>query len=419
MPEVCGFQGLRFDAAVCGDLSNCITPPYDVIDSEERARLASLSPHNMVHLILPEADSGQDKYENAAHNLNTWREYGALQQDSENSIYLLRQAFTDLEGNACVRRGFFAVIKIPEQNEHYVLGHERTFDKPVADRLALTAATRSNLGPVFVLYSDEECALSHLHESMEELSPDYAANTSDGVKQELWRRKFPPEVTEFFQDKILYIADGHHRFQTACTYRDHMRKETGITDGQQAWDYVLMGFVAFNDAGLKIYPPHRLVDASASFDAEAFLSRLGEFFDVAQVDDRLPDAVESAPGECVMGVAIANKGDYLLTLKDIDRTTLLGDDRAPAWRALDVAVLHRGILERILGLDEVAVHAYEKNVDAAMDAAHSGRKALAFILKSTPAEQIRACADAGERMPQKATYFFPKLPTGAVIYSHE
>lgn len=180
-----------------------------------------------------------------------------------------------------------------------------------------------------------------------------------------------------------------------------------------------MGFVPFNDGGLKIYPPHRLVDAPAGFDADEFLAKLAEFFDVEKVMESLPKAVESAPGACVMGVAIAGKGDYLLSLKDIDRTLLLGDDRAPAWRDLDVAVLHRGILERILGLDEVAVHEYEKNVDAAMDAAHSGAKALSFILRATRAGQIRACADANERMPQKATYFFPKLPTGAAVYAHE
>ncbi len=415
MLEVIGFRGLTFNTEKVGSQEHAVTPPYDVISPEERARLTAESPYSMAHLLLPEAQEGRSQYENAAYLLNQWIAEDVLLQDEEPYFYLLRQSFVDLDGNAQVRRGFFAAVRLPEANERIVLGHERTFHKPVEDRLNLTAATQANLGAVFVLYPDQEHVLDDFLGQMERREADGQANTIDGVKQEFWRVPYDQAVTRFFWDKTLYIADGHHRFQTAIAYRDAMREKEQPT-GPQPYDYVLMGFVPLNDRGLKIFPPHRLLDFPEGFDADQFLEALTEWFEVQPVEGELNVAVEDAPGECVMGVAIHGKGDYLLTLRDMDRTKFLGDDRGPAWRDLDVAVLHRGVIERILGVPEGAQFVYEKDVQEALRAAHAGDKGLAFILRATRADQIRACAEASEPMPQKATYFFPKLPSGAVIH---
>ncbi len=410
-----GFRGFRYNPDRVGTLDNAVTPPYDVISPEERAALASRSPYNLVHALLPEARDGKDQYAVAAETVNTWIKEGAWTQDTAPSFTLLRQRFTDLEGKPQERRGFFAAVKLPEADEHYVLGHERTFDKPVEDRLRLTEATQANLGAVFVLYDDSDGALKSFLGQMDARDPDSEARTIDGVEQAFWQVPQDAAVTDFFAGKTLYIADGHHRFQTACAYRDAMReKNPGMADA--AWDYCLMGFVAFDDPGLKIYPPHRLTPKPEGFDEGKFVDALAPFFDVQPVQNDLPGTVESAPGACVMGVAIHGGGDYLLTLKDIDRTELLGDDRGPAWRDLDVAVLHRGILERTLGFPEGAVFTYEKSLDRAMAAARAGDVGLSFILRATRADQICACAEAGERMPQKSTYFFPKLPSGGVVH---
>ncbi len=419
MPEIKGFHGLHFNTDKLSNLDHAITPPYDVISPDERQRLADQDPHSMVHLILPEEKDGKSRYEVARDNLKAWREEDALVQDDKPSYYLLRQHFTDLDGNARVRSGFFAVTRLPEADDNKILGHERTFDKPVEDRLLLTAAAKANFGAVFVLYSDREQALKDFLGQMDRRPADITANTIDGVTQELWRVDEDPAVAAFIEPQTLYIADGHHRFKTACAHRDQMRAE-GQGDENSLWNYCLMGFVAFEDDGLSIYPPHRLVDAPDEFNADEFVQSLQTWFDVTPVADGLPERVAQANGQrCSMGVAIHGKGDYLLALKDIDRTALLGDDRAAAWRDLDVAVLHRGILERIIGLSESAVHRYEKNVDQAMACVRSGDCDLAFILQATRAEQIRACADAGEPMPQKSTYFFPKLPTGGVFYAFD
>jgi uncharacterized protein (DUF1015 family) len=413
MLEVKGFRGLRYSTALVPNLDLAITPPYDVITPAERAALAAGSPHNLVHLILPEESEGRSKYENAAAAMESWIAEGALTQDATPGLYLLRQHFTDLEGNAQVRKAFFGVIRLPEANENYVLGHERTFAKPVEDRLRLTEATAANLGAVFGLYADPDNTLGPLLAKMDERPAEMKAHTIDNVTQEIWRVDDDALVRAFFNDQTIYIADGHHRFQTACTYRDELRAKLPLDTNHPA-NFALMGFVSFNDPGLKIYPPHRVVVAPPLFDADAFLAALGEWFDVTPVADDMPAAVKASGALGTMGLAIPGKGDYVLSFAG-DRVAFLGEDRGPSWRDLDVALLHRGIIERLLGIAEGTVFEYEKSVSGAMKAAREGGK-LAFILQPTRADQICACADAKEPMPQKSTYFFPKLPSGAVIH---
>lgn len=412
MLEVKGFRGFRYNPDCIPNMDQVITPPYDVITPEERAALAAGSPYNLVHLILPEEAEGRNKYENAAHALESWIATGAMKQDPTAGLYLLRQHFTDLEGNQQTRRAFFGVIRLPEADENYVLGHERTFAKPVEDRLRLTEATEANLGAVFGLYADPEGTLEPLLARMDDRAPDMTAHTIDKVTQELWRVEGDEAVRGFFKDQTIYIADGHHRFQTACAWRDALREKGDLAPDHPA-NFALMGFVAFSDAGLKIYPPHRVVEAPTGFDADAFLNALSAWFTVTPSDD-MPAAVKASGELGTMGLALPGKGDYVLSFTG-DRVAFLGDDRGPSWRDLDVALLHRGIIERLMGIPEGTVFEYEKSVAGAMKAAREGGK-LAFILQPTRADQICACADAKEPMPQKSTYFFPKLPSGAVIH---
>jgi len=413
MLEVKGFRGLRYATEVVTNLDDAITPPYDVITPAERADLARRSPYNMVHLLLPEADGARNKYEAAAASLEAWIGQGVLKQDAKPGVYLLKQHFTDLDGNAQVRKAFFAVIRLPEADENYVLGHERTFAKPVEDRLHLTEATEANLGAVFGLYADPSGVLAPMLNAMETRPAEGTAHTIDGVTQEFWRVEDDTLVRDFFKDQTIYIADGHHRFQTACAYRDGLREKGALADDHPA-NYALMGFVAFDDPGLKIYPPHRVVTMPQDFDGDRFLRDLGNWFSITPVAGDLAGAVKAATQLGTLGVAIPGKGDYLLEFKG-DRVKFLGDDRGPSWRDLDVALLHRGIIERVLGIPEGTVFTYEKSAAGAMTAAHDGGN-LSFILQPTPAEQICACADAKEPMPQKSTYFFPKLCSGGVIH---
>jgi len=413
MLEVKPFCGWHFDPTLTGPLDTAVTPPYDVISPEERASLAE-NPYSFVHAILPKAADGGDPYAAAADRIAAWQAEGAIVQDDEPSFYLLRQRFTDLDGQARTRRGFFGIVKLPEPGEDYVMGHERTFDKPVADRLALTRAVQANLGAVFALYSDPAGILGPMLGEMGAREPDLTANTIDGVEQAIWRVSPRQTLKDFFADKRLYIADGHHRFQTACAYRDEMRAQGA--EGLQPWDYALMGFVALEDEGLAIYPPHRVVHLPTPTNVDRFLLNLKNWFEVVETEaEGLRDRLESSEAVAI-AMAVKGHGNYLLTLKDGMRDDLLGQDRDPAWRDLDVAVLHRGILEHILGVPEGTEFTYEKSLPKALAAVHEGDAAFAFLLRPTRAEQICACAEAGEAMPQKSTYFFPKLPSGGVFY---
>ncbi|MCC6797254.1 MAG: DUF1015 domain-containing protein [Candidatus Hydrogenedentes bacterium] len=417
MAEVRGFSAYRFDPAVVGNLDDVVTPPFDVITEDERVMLSARSPYNYTHVILPQDGNGKSKYDVAAGLLGKWIAEGALKQDNEESFYLLEQTFTALDGATCIRRGFFGVAKVPEPGEDTVLGHERTFEWKVTDRLALTEATKTNLGAVFVLYKDDNHELGPFLNQMNLRAPDLEARTFEGVTQKVWRVKADPAVTAFFKDKKLYIADGHHRYRTAHTYRDKMRLQEH-PEGPRPYNYVLMGFIAMYDEGLFVYPAHRVIDLPQGFNEQKFLKDLEPWFEVLPVDSDLAEHVREEE-ECAIGLALRGGKRFVLRLRDIERVKLLGDQHGPAWRDLDVSVLHGGILERLLHFAPDAVHIYEKDPAIAIDMVESGKKGAAFILRNMQPSQVCACAEARESMPQKATYFFPKLPSGAAIYVHE
>jgi uncharacterized protein (DUF1015 family) len=415
MPEVWPFRGVRYNLDRVRDYDRVITPPWDVIAPDVRETLRGRSPHNVVNLILPQEREGKSAYEAAAADLDAWLAEGALQQERAESFYLIEQTFHGLDGCEHVRRGFFGLAKIPEDDENTVLGHERTFDHKVRDRLQLMEATAAQFGAIFVLYDDPERALGPFLDQMLERPEDIFTHTVDDVSQRIWRVDGDPQVTAFFRERTLYIADGHHRFRTATLYRDKMREREQPSD-LQPYDYVFMGFVPFDDPGLFIYAPHRVADVPGGFDLDAVLAKLAPWFDAAPVDGDLLAAVDSAPG-CAIGLAVSDSRQVLLQLRDgADREDLLGTDHGPAWRDLDVAVLHRGVLERAVGMPEGAEYDYEPDAAAALGMVARGEKGLACLLKPTRPEQVAACADAGEFMPQKATYFFPKLPTGGVFH---
>lgn len=416
MPEVQPFRGFRFDQQKVDSLDATITPPYDVITPEQRRTLAEASPYSMVHLMLPESRDGVDPYTVAGNLLREWLDEGILRRDADDSLYLFEQVFQGADGRQHVRRGFFALTKIPEPGERTILGHEHTFSNVVGDRRKLFESTNANLEPVFVLYADPNNTAARVLTQMDAAIPDLEAHSMDGVTQRLWRVTCPTNTLDFLKDKQLYIADGHHRFRTACEHRDLMRQRENPTS-PQPYDYVMMGFVSMSDPGLLVYPTHRLLKAPDGFSLPQFLSSLEPWFECRPVDGGLAERVESEPG-CAIGLALSGQTPYLLRLRENRRDELLAD-LAPSLRALDVEVLHKGILERIMGLPADTHMGYERDADLTLEAVNGGQYDMAFLLKACTTEQIRACAEAGQAMPHKSTYFFPKLPSGTVIYIHK
>lgn len=415
MVEIRGFHGFVFDADKTGPLDNVLTPPYDVIGPEERARLAASGAYNMTHLMLPVGSEKVSPYTQAASLLKAWIAEGILRRDTKPHLYLLRQHFKSLDGEHCVRRAFFALLRLPEPGEQFILGHERTFDRPVEDRLALMRAVQGNLEPIFLMYTDPGLRVTDgLFEVMASTKPELAAKTADGALQELWRTDCSAALAEHLREQTLYIADGHHRFRTARLYRDECRA-AGMPPGPQ--EYVMAGFVAFEDPGLKIFAAHRVVPAAFELPFQEVRQRLAPWFDFralapAEITTASLDGPENG---CRMLLYARGEGGWLLTLKEERRGELLATDRGSAWCDLDVAVLHRGILDRLLEVPESMALSYEKDAREALALVDRGAGALAFLLRPTRSEQVRDCAESREPMPQKSTYFFPKMPSGAVL----
>lgn len=416
MVEIRGFQGFLFQPDKTGTLDAVLTPPYDVIGPEERVRLAASGPCNMTHLMLPVATDTLSPYENAASLLSAWRASGALKQDEAPHIYLLRQRFTGPDGEPLERKAFFALLRLPEPGEKFILGHERTFDSPVEDRLALMRATRANLEPIFVMYTDPARELTDgLFAIMDAAPPLLKANTSDGVAVELWRADCSEPLVRHLREQTLYIADGHHRFRTACLYRDECRA-AGMPPGSH--DFVMAGFVAFEEPGLRIYAAHRVVPAAFTMPFSAVREKLDPWFSMRRVeaDGAALEKLRALPGGCSMLLYARGEGEWLLNLDESRRDELLATDRGRAWRNLDVAVLHRGILDRVLGVPDSLPLIYEKDDREARGLVDRGDAALAFLLRPTRSDQVRDCAESFEPMPQKSTYYFPKMPSGAVMH---
>jgi uncharacterized protein (DUF1015 family) len=269
------------------------------------------------------------------------------------------------------------------------------------------------------MYRDPEAKLGAFLSQMDGQEPDCQAKTIDGVTQRLWRiADKEGVVARFFAGETLYIADGHHRFATARAYSGEVRRDNPSLTPLPS-DYALLGLVAFEDPGLFVYPAHRIFDLPKGFVFERFRSELENYFEVRAVEGDLAQHMTGPGAGTTFGMALRGEGCFALTLKDVDRHEWLGDDHAAAWRDLDVSVLHRGIFEGILRLSEDAELLYEPDEANALALWERGEKDAVFLLKGVTPGQIRACADAHEFMPQKATYLFPKLPAGGAIYGLE
>ena len=388
------------------DLDAVVAPPYDVIDDEMRAALTARSPHNVVEIDLPQGD---DPYGHAAATFRRWQDEGVLVRDDEPALWVLTQDYTTPDGEKKTRSGFFAAVKVEDYGPGRIRPHERTHPGPKEDRLRLTRATEANLSPIFSLYSDpERRAWSALANAIENEPPFGETTDDDGTVNRLWRvtdQQAIETATEALKDAELLIADGHHRYETARVYA----QEAG-TPGS---GYVLMQLVALEDPGLTIFPTHRLVRGRGLERYEALGSAIKERFafrDAAE-DELAPPPVEGPP----------EFGYIDSHLKRPFRLTYLGDPPLDGpLGQLDAAVLEHVLLKDVLGLtDDDISHlndfGYARDRRQAVDLVTSGEYDVAFLLRPTPVSQVQEIAAAGEPMPPKSTYFFPKVPTGLLF----
>jgi uncharacterized protein (DUF1015 family) len=414
MADVQPFPALHYDLARVGSLQAVAAPPYDVIDDALRAELVSRSPFNVVEIDLPRGGPDEDPYSHAASTLEDWELEGILRQDREPSLWALTQDYTALDGSSATRHAILARVRVEDYGPGRVRPHERTQPGPKQDRLELTRATRFNLSPIFSLTSTD--GWPHVEGAMGD-DPWGEVTDDDGTVHRVWRitdTAMHEAVAAAFADAELLIADGHHRYETARTYRDEI-------GGGGPHNYTLMALTSLDDPGLTVFPTHRLISGLAD-DAEKrehLGEGLRELFEVTEVSDvELDPSGEEGVG--VFGYIDGHHPPLRLRLKDaaeLDR--MLGDHPEP-YRRLDVAILETLVLTGILGLSEQDIAdkrgiGYAKSIPEVTAQLNGGGYDAAFILRPTPIEQVREIAAAGEAMPPKSTYFFPKILSGIVF----
>jgi uncharacterized protein (DUF1015 family) len=413
--DVQPLRTLRYEPRAVGSLEDVISPPYDVIDDEMRVELAAKSPFNVVEIDLPKGD---DPYMHARDTLDAWRQQGVLVREREPALWVLQQDFTAPDGSQRTRRGFFARVRVEDYGAGRIRPHERTHPGPKEDRLRLTRATRANLSPIFSLFPDSDGAASEAIEAATAAEPFDRAADRDGTANTVWRVGDPDAIAALqapLLDAELLIADGHHRYETARVYAEEI-------GGEGEHRYVLMLLTPLSDPGLTVFPTHRLLTGlkEDSGKQEALGAALKRDFEVEEIDaDRLEPT--DRDGRVRFGYMDSHfKRPFMLTLKDQGIADDALQGRPDPYRRLDTAVLEALVLRGALGMSEEDIaekHGldYSKDFADARDAVESGRADAAFFMAPTPVDQVREVAEAGESMPPKSTYFFPKIPTGLVF----
>jgi uncharacterized protein (DUF1015 family) len=428
MPTIAPARFVRYADGT--DLSAVVCPPYDVVDEAGRAVLEAKSPHNFVRLVLPREEPGDgplDRYRRARARLDAWRAEGVLVQDAAPALLAVEHEFTDpVTGDVRRRRGLQALLALSPFSEGRILPHERTLSGPKADRLELMRAVGAHLSPIFVLFPDEKNeVLAPVAETFER--PAAMRAVSGGAVHRAWRITEPATIARLqaaLEGRTGYIADGHHRYETALRYRALAQEAGARTEGTPL-DWIPAFLCGMSDPGLVILPTHRLVH-SLAFDGESLRERAARFFRIEALDAALDSdaAVRAATarlagagGRAFVVAWPGGRGEVWTLRADAPLAEVAALPTVPALRGLDVVLLHAVVMEHLLGMSRASQEKqeflrYEKDAPRAVERVRSGEARLACLLHPTAMQQVRDVAEAGEVMPQKSTFFYPKIVDG-------
>jgi uncharacterized protein (DUF1015 family) len=415
------FTALMFNRSRCGALAEVAAPPYDLIDKARQDALYARSQYNIVRLELNRDD---DPYASAAETLALWLREGIVERAAHPSIYFYTQSF-ELEGRRLVRNGLIARIRLEEFSAGRILPHERTFPAAKEDRLRLLIATGTNVSPIFGLYPSGNTQLEGLLTRVAGRAPMLDVADDAGIVNQIRSIDMPAEiriVQGALAEARVLIADGHHRYETALEYRRRTRSAAGNPGTMMPYDYVMMTLVAFNDPGLVILPTHRLIRRLDRDAIMSFAARARELFEIEEFENG--DAMRAAlsvRGRGALGIALTGeRSTRLLHLKNYDALASIVPDVPKEVRELDVSILHTLVLDRIFGLrpDEVRKGGnieYTIDARAALAAVERGEADGAFLMNPPSVHDVERVCGAGATMPEKSTYFYPKLLTGLVM----
>ena len=422
MADIQPFRGVLYNTKrVKAD--EVLTQPYDKITAEMRERYLKPSPYNLIRIELGKEEAADtesnNKYTRARDLYQAWLGEGILRRAAKPALYYLEQSFAAPDGSGPrTRRALIARVRLHRWDEGVILPHEHTLSKPKADRIALLRACRSQQGQIFMLYPHPQ----HNPLPTPATGPALTATDDYGVQNKLWEISDPAAIRaaqDSLREVNFYIADGHHRYETALAFRDECRAAAAKPDPNAPGEFVMATLVDMSDPGLVVLPTHRTIADLGSFQPRQFRQQLERRFatEACPSLENLLAAMKN--GRHLIGMRDAI-GFALLRPKDLDALRPLFASKPPLWHTLDVAILHVGILEAVLGIDEVRLReeanvTYWREPDQAAKLVETGQAQLAFFLNPTDVQDVKAIADAGSRMPQKSTDFYPKLLSGIVI----
>ena len=454
MPQISAFRGVRYDLGHVGSLSDVIAPPYDVIDSDLQEQLLAQSTYNCTRLILgqdePEDDQHNNRYTRAAKYFKNWQRDGVLYAESDPALYVYHQEFTEA-GQQFLRRGFMCRTQLEPFGEGNIHPHEETHSGAKADRLKLWQNTKANMSQIFGLYPDQENTAQELLE--ESIVGDTPLEATDhlGVKHRIWPVTdigVIAAVTAAMADKPVYVADGHHRYETACNYRDQVAAEHAQQgksfDPQHPANFVLMMCVSMSDPGMIVLPTHRLFRGLAPLTSQELCDKLGNCFTATTAGEGPDEApmlweeIETEDDQATLALFTAEDQKWTtvrLTATGREKMSEVAREYCGEWQGLGVSILHRLIVENLLADTRrngasLPAPKYVRSIEEVVEGLHhgdavgrdhtgqegsGGRFELAALVMPATLEHIRAISNAAERMPAKSTYFYPKLLSGLVF----
>jgi uncharacterized protein (DUF1015 family) len=437
MATVLPLKGILYNPEKITNSAQVTTPPYDVISPDEQAAYYDRHPYNVIRLILGRAKTTDSALDNphtrSASFYRQWMAEGILKQEDQPALYLKSITYVH-EGKTITRYGLIALVRLEPFDKRIVLPHEKTFSKVRSERLELMKATHCNYCPIFSLYPDHDDMLGSLEQAVDKSEPFVDFTDDQNHRHQLWRILDPAvhrQVATAMQDKRLFIADGHHRYETALNFRKHLKEtEPSFSDRHPA-NYVLMYLCSMSDPGLIILPAHRLLKAVSAQDLRQAMATIRTYFEVVehpftpsnrqQIERNFLAALNDRGSRQRLGIyAHQSPIFYLLTLKDGVMDQLFTDELDASLRALDVTVLTRLIFMKILGFDQKRLDnekliGYASTACKAFQAIDNGTYDVAFILNPTRIEQVQEVAQKGLIMPRKSTYFYPKVKSGLVM----
>ncbi|HET6884190.1 MAG TPA: DUF1015 domain-containing protein [Pirellulales bacterium] len=429
MPQIEAFRALRYDLGHVGSLSDVVAPPYDVIDPELQEQLYKRHPANCIRLILNREEPGDDaennRYSRAARFLKNWRQEGVLSTEPDPAVYVYHTQF-EYAGKTFNRRGFMARIRLERFGEGKIYPHEETMAGPKQDRLLLTRACKANLSQVFGLYPDPQSEAQELLEAAIAGKTPVEAIDHLGVVHRIWPVTDPQAVSRLaavMGPKPVFIADGHHRYETACNYRDEL-SAGGVLPANHPANYVLMMCVGMSDPGMIVLPTHRLFRGLPSMSSGELIGKLGDSFatriagEGADLAQTIWEEIEYGGGQGTLGLYTASDERWVVaTITDAGRAKMAArsTDHSEDWQGLGVAILHRLVIEDLLGARDLPKPGYVHLVEEVVEGLESGKYPLAALVMPATVDHVRQISEHRERMPAKSTYFYPKLLSGLVF----